>query len=461
MNSDYSSHSILVQQSGTGSPTSLQISNNTLVGRLSGGGSDINDLSVSQVKGLLDFTTPTDVQTIADAKVTDAIVNGVTTVAPSQNAVFDALTLKQDAITFSTGLTNTSGTLTNNLSTGVSGGQTLNGGTASGNSLTIQSTTNATKGSILLAPTNAGEVWQGTTTPNPLPTAGETANHLWGLVNEGTTKQMWSMWAFGSGAGFFQNNMHFYRSRGTIASPTAVQSGDFFKSEGFRGYDGVNMSGSQAAFQVIANENWTSSARGTRFQFEVTAKLSGSRIGAMSLDSEGLSIGNTTSSDTTLGMTIDVWGNNAMFGSQSGAKTRTNATDKTFRLLAAPYTNANGGSAIVLGVNNSSANILYFGGGSGNYNAATQLNFYTAANNNTKTGTVRFNTNSAGRTFFGGTTSGTALIHIAAGTATANTAPLKLTSGVNLTTPEDGAFEFDGTNLYFTVGGVRKTVTLI
>lgn len=55
----------------------------------------------------------------------------------------------------------------------------------------------------------------------------------------------------------------------------------------------------------------------------------------------------------------------------------------------------------------------------------------------------------------------TAKVHIAAGSATVGTAPLKLTAGTNLTTPEDGAFEFDGTNLYFTVGGVRKTVTLV
>ena len=59
------------------------------------------------------------------------------------------------------------------------------------------------------------------------------------------------------------------------------------------------------------------------------------------------------------------------------------------------------------------------------------------------------------------TTTPTALLNLGAGTATAGTAPLKLTSGTKLTTPEDGAFEFDGTNLYFTVGGVRKTVTLI
>lgn len=55
----------------------------------------------------------------------------------------------------------------------------------------------------------------------------------------------------------------------------------------------------------------------------------------------------------------------------------------------------------------------------------------------------------------------TAVLHLKAGTTAASSAPLKLTAGTNMTTPENGAFEFDGTNLYFTVGGVRKTVTLV
>jgi len=46
-----------------------------------------------------------------------------------------------------------------------------------------------------------------------------------------------------------------------------------------------------------------------------------------------------------------------------------------------------------------------------------------------------------------------------AGTTTV--APLTLTAGTNLTTPVNGSFEFDGTNLYFTVGGIRKIVTLL
>lgn len=59
--------------------------------------------------------------------------------------------------TFSTGLTNTSSTITANLSTGISGGQSVIGGTASGNSLTLSSTSNASKGSILFGTSSYNE----------------------------------------------------------------------------------------------------------------------------------------------------------------------------------------------------------------------------------------------------------------------------------------------------------------
>jgi hypothetical protein len=49
-----------------------------------------------------------------------------------------------------------------------------------------------------------------------------------------------------------------------------------------------------------------------------------------------------------------------------------------------------------------------------------------------------------------GTTSPTAILQLKAGTSTAGTAPLKLTSGINLGTTEAGAVEYDGTHLYFT-----------
>lgn len=56
---------------------------------------------------------------------------------------------------FNTGLTNTSNTVTANLSTGVSGGQSAIGGTGSGENLTLQSTSDATKGKIFFGANSA------------------------------------------------------------------------------------------------------------------------------------------------------------------------------------------------------------------------------------------------------------------------------------------------------------------
>ena len=86
--SDYTpSHSILVQQSGTGSPTALQVGNNTLVGRVSGGGSDIDDLSTSQVRTMLSINN---VDNTSDAN------------KPVSTATQTALDLKQKTITSGT-----------------------------------------------------------------------------------------------------------------------------------------------------------------------------------------------------------------------------------------------------------------------------------------------------------------------------------------------------------------------
>lgn len=53
-----------------------------------------------------------------------------------------------------------------------------------------------------------------------------------------------------------------------------------------------------------------------------------------------------------------------------------------------------------------------------------------------------------GKVGIAGTTNPTALLHLAAGTATANTAPLKFTSGTLLTTPEAGAMEYLDNQFY-------------
>jgi hypothetical protein len=75
--------------------------------------------------------------------------------------------------------------------------------------------------------------------------------------------------------------------------------------------------------------------------------------------------------------------------------------------------------------------------------------------------TLRAKFDSSGR--FGlGVSSPTAFLHLLAGTATANTAPLKFNSGTLLATPEVGAIEFNSDKFYGTIttGAAREEFTL-
>jgi 3-methyladenine DNA glycosylase Mpg len=90
----------------------------------------------------------------------------------------------------------------------------------------------------------------------------------------------------------------------------------------------------------------------------------------------------------------------------------------------------------------------------GNSTSAKSLLFFTGG---TAVGNERMRIDGTGHMGIG-VTSPTARLHLPAGTATAGTAPLKLTSGTNLTTPEAGAVEFDGTNYFATSGSTRYTL---
>jgi len=106
---------------------------------------------------------------------------------------------------------------------------------------------------------------------------------------------------------------------------------------------------------------------------------------------------------------------------------------------------------------------IVIGGGSG----AQALNFGTGG---TGIKTINIGTGAVANSIrIGNTTSGTktginqttptAQLHLGAGYATAsNGAPLKFTAGTNLTTPENGSVEYDGTNYFVTSGSTRYTL---
>lgn len=52
----------------------------------------------------------------------------------------------------------------------------------------------------------------------------------------------------------------------------------------------------------------------------------------------------------------------------------------------------------------------------------------------------------------------TAVLHLKGGTSSAGSAPIKFNAGTNVSSPEAGSFEYDGTNLYFTPNSTRKII---
>jgi hypothetical protein len=113
-------------------------------------------------------------------------------------------------------------------------------------------------------------------------------------------------------------------------------------------------------------------------------------------------------------------------------------------------TNAGTGTGHTLTPQYTYANSIVIGNGI-NPTASNQINIGDVFYADTSLGNVGI-----------GITSPTSRLHLPAGTATAGTAPIKLTSGTLLTSPEVGAFEFLTDDIYFsiTTGSARKKVVL-
>ena len=117
MESDYTpAFSLLVQQSGTGSPGSLSVATGTIVGRTTSGGSEIDDLSPTQVRLLLNVEDGADVTDTTNVTNAGALMDSeVTNLA--QVKAFDSADYATAAqgTTADNALPTTGGTLTGDL----------------------------------------------------------------------------------------------------------------------------------------------------------------------------------------------------------------------------------------------------------------------------------------------------------------------------------------------------------
>jgi hypothetical protein len=159
------------------------------------------------------------------------------------------------------------------LLAGRAGGQVAYGGTAANDDLTLEGTSNATKTTsyVILQPTG-GYVGIGTTAPEiPLHVRWSTADgEMQTMFGAGGIRQRNAGDAATDPTPFFT----FQRGRGTLASPTTIQSGNGLFAFQSGGYDGTAWrSGWNGGIQFMgyATENWTSTAHGAEMWFYTTA----------------------------------------------------------------------------------------------------------------------------------------------------------------------------------------------
>lgn len=85
-----------------------------------------------------------------------------------------------------------------------------------------------------------------------------------------------------------------------------------------------------------------------------------------------------------------------LLGADNNAITRTNNSTKSYRIAGAHYNNSEEPVSLFSGNSSSSDNVLSIGGGSSVMNTSTKIQFYTAANTTTTTGTLRMMLDSVG-----------------------------------------------------------------
>ncbi len=129
-----------------------------------------------------------------------------------------------------------------------------------------------------------------------------------------------------------------YRSRGTLATPTAVQSADMLLGIIAAGYDGTayTVSGTTPEILFRTTENWTSTAHGSEIHFKTVSNGTSTAATRMSI-SNGGNIGIGTASPSTPLHVSTALGTTSLFQSSNTSYTNVqlnnSSSSKTWNLL--------------------------------------------------------------------------------------------------------------------------------
>jgi hypothetical protein len=230
---------------------------------------------------------------------------------------------------------------------------------------------------------------------------------------------------------------HVLTSNGVGAAPTfqAVASGS--SSSGISG--AVQFSGGSGAFSSDASNffyndstNQLKLAGGTGYGLLLEGIVNGASIAPASSITGAFNALNVNA-DATGSLNVLIQNNNTSnAGSHSKLRLATSAGggDPFLQIMTAEV-------GYIIGVDNSGSDKMFFGIGS---DPSTMTTTHITLSGSA-TGILQ--------------TTPTAKLHIAGGATGANSAPLKIDSGTAMTTPEDGAIEYHGSHLYFTIGSTR------
>ena len=431
---------------------------------------------------------------------------------------FSTFSGKESPLTFSTGLTRTLNTVTSNLSTGVTGGQTVVGGTSLGNNLTLSSTTNATKGKIIFgnsyydelnnrlgigvaSPTALLELASGTITANTAPLKFNSGLNLstpesgavefdgtYFYLTIGSNRSIIAL--FSDTASTFATKT-WVSTRGYLTSAnlaikadtsTKISAGTFLTGGGsLRINRTLNVDSTKYA--TASNSGFLKYSDWTVFNNKVPT-LRTITAGAGLSGGGDLSSNRTISADTTTTLASKTWVGTRGYvttartistgwGLSGGGDLSANRTLLADSTKYATATNSGFLKYSDWKTFNSKENALTFSTGltrntntitnnlstgvSGGQTAiggtAASDNLTLSSTSNATKGSIILGTSyysEVNNSFGIGITTPTAALHLKQGTATANTAPLKFTSGTNLGTPEVGAVEYNGTDLFVT-----------